>query len=95
MFWQAPVGPRLTIVALTDKLLDVLEIASQGLNMGFDGESEVCPFGENGRRHGTQMVNRDFNFGVFFINFNVKNFKIINCIKFCKKVEFCRVYEIF
>lgn len=52
-FWLAPVSPRLTIVLVAGKMLGVVEIASHGSNMSFDGESEDCPFGENGRRHGT------------------------------------------
>ena len=52
-FWLAPVSPRLTIVLVAGKLLGVVRIASHGSNMGFVGESEDRPFGENGRRHGT------------------------------------------
>ena len=51
--WLAPVGPRRAIVLLTGKLLGVVRIESHGSNMGFVGESGVCSFSENWRRHGT------------------------------------------
>ena len=54
--WLTPVSPRLTIVLVAGKLLGVVRIVSHGSNMGFDGESEDRPFGENGRRHGTAVV---------------------------------------
>ena len=34
-------------------MLAVVDTESHGSNMGFVGESEDRPFGENGRRHGT------------------------------------------
>ena len=37
-------------------MLGVVGIASHGSNMGFVGESGVCPFSENWRRHGTANV---------------------------------------
>ena len=58
-FWLASFNPRLTIVLVAGKLLGVAEIVSHGSNMGFDGESEDRPFGENGRRLGTAVVCQD------------------------------------
>ena len=55
-FWLAPVAPRRTICDEVSEIPAVVDSESHGSNMGFVGESGVCSFSENWRRHGTGQM---------------------------------------
>ena len=60
-FWLAPVAPRRTICDEVSEIPAVVDSESHGSNMGFVGESGVCSFSENWRRHGTGQMWRNDN----------------------------------